>query len=84
VRERGHRLRLPLEPRERVGIGGDAFGEDLDRHLAVQARVARAVDLAHAAGAEGSQNLVRAELRSRDQDHFRPVATKRFESQRRY
>jgi hypothetical protein len=33
---------------------------DLDRDLAIQLRVARAIDLAHAAGAERRDDFVRA------------------------
>ena len=42
----------------------NAVGQDLDRDVAVEARVARAVDLAHAAGAEGGEDLVGAEAGS--------------------
>ena len=54
-------LRFALEPREPIGVGGERLGQDLDRDVAIQLRVARAIDLAHAAGAEGRQDLVRAE-----------------------
>ena len=35
--------------------------QDLDRDRAVEPRIARAIDFAHPAGAEGSQDLVRPE-----------------------
>ena len=54
-------LRLALKPREPLRIGGERLGQDLDRDVAIQLRVARAIDLAHAAGAERRQDLVRAE-----------------------
>ena len=46
-------LRLALEPREPIGVGGEVLGQQLERDLAAQLRVRGAVDLAHAAGAEG-------------------------------
>ena len=39
-------------------------GEDLDRDVAPEARVATAIDLAHAAGADGRDDLVRTEAGS--------------------
>ena len=46
------RLRLALEALAQLRIGGERARENLDRDGAVEARVARLVDLAHAAGAE--------------------------------
>ena len=44
----------------------DAVGRQyLDGHLAVQTRIARAIDLAHPAGADESEDLVRPECRAR-------------------
>ena len=42
-------------------VVGEVLRQHLDRDVALEARVARAVDLAHAAGAERRQDLVRAE-----------------------
>ena len=50
--ERGEHLRFALEPREPSGIARERLRQDLDRDLAIELGVARAVDLAHAAGAE--------------------------------
>jgi hypothetical protein len=61
MREGGDGLGLALEPRERLGILRGRLGEDLDRYDAVQLRVARAVDLAHAARAELRNDLIGAE-----------------------
>ena len=61
VRERRHRLRLGLEAGERVGVIGEVLGQDLDRHVALEAGIAGAVDLPHPAGAERRDDLVRAE-----------------------
>jgi hypothetical protein len=44
--ERGQHLRLALEPGEALGIARDLFWEYLDRDVAIQFRIARAVDLA--------------------------------------
>ena len=51
--------RLLLEPLEARGIGAHRGGENLDRDLAAQARVAGAVDLAHRARPEQVHDLVR-------------------------
>jgi hypothetical protein len=40
---------------------------DLDRHIAAEPRIVRAVDLAHAAGADEIANLIAAQLRPRGQ-----------------
>ena len=59
MREPGDAHRLALEPRQRAGIRWRAAaGEDLDGDLAIEPRIARAVDLAHAAGAERGEDLV--------------------------
>ena len=55
---------LALEASEPLGIGRHAGGQDLDRDLPLQPRIGRAVDLAHPAGAERSDDAVRAEERS--------------------
>ena len=51
--QRGQHLRFALESREPVGISRERLGQDLDRDVAIQPRVARAIDLAHAARAKG-------------------------------
>ncbi len=61
VRERGDRLRLAFEARAPFGIAGEACGQDLDGDVTVEPRVVRAVDLAHPAGADGGDDLVRSE-----------------------
>ena len=61
VFDAGERLGLALEAGQAVGVGGDRLGQDLDGHVAVQALVAGAVDLAHAACAQRGEDLIRAE-----------------------
>ncbi len=69
VVERGQDLGLALEAAQPVGVGGDRLGQHLDRHLAVEPRVARPVDLAHAAGAERGEDFVGAEARAQGERH---------------
>ena len=75
--QRGDGLRLALEPLLHLGIVGEVGREDLDRDRAVQPRVGRLVDLAHAAGAERDPDFIRPELRTcleghRRADHRQP------------
>ena len=67
--ERRDRARLAVEPMEAVGVVRRRVGEQLQGDLAPQARVAGAVDLAHAALSERSEDLVGAELFSGGQGH---------------
>ena len=67
--ERGGGARLLLEAAQAIGVGGERGGQDLDRHVAPEPRIARAIDLAHAAGAERRDDLVRAEADTRSQGH---------------
>ena len=61
MRERGNRPRLALESRAAIRIGRQVGRQHLHRHRAIEPRVARFVDLAHAARAEGGEDLVWAE-----------------------
>jgi hypothetical protein len=49
--QRGDCLRLLLKAPQALGIAGESCRQNLDRNFAVQARVAGAVDLSHAARA---------------------------------
>ena len=62
--ERGEDFGLALQAGDAIGILCECGGQDLDRDVALQARVAGAIDLAHAAGAEHRFDFVRAEARS--------------------
>src|SRR5205085_1459667 len=69
MRERGDGLGLALEAGERVGVRGQLRGEDLDRDLPVELRVARPVDLAHPARAERREDLVGTETGAGAESH---------------
>ena len=64
VVESREELRLTSEAGQALGIGRYLDGQHLDRHLAVELRVGGAVDLSHAAGADGGGDLVRPEARA--------------------
>ena len=59
--ERREQLGLALEAREPLGILRELGGQRLDGDVAAEARVARAIDLAHAARAERRDDFVGAE-----------------------
>ncbi|HYM23527.1 MAG TPA: hypothetical protein VEU08_09970 [Vicinamibacterales bacterium] len=52
---------LPLEPREAFAITCDGTGQDFDRDVTIELRVAGAVDLTHAARTERRQDFINAE-----------------------
>ena len=55
------RLRFALEALEAGGVGGHVGGKDLEGNVAVEARVAGAVHLAHPSGADEGVDFVRTE-----------------------
>ena len=59
--QRREHARFALEPRQPVRIVDDRVGKDLDRDLALEARIARAVDLAHPTSAERADDFVGTE-----------------------
>ncbi len=59
VGERGHGARLALEAGAPVGVVCHVGRQHLQRHVAPQPRIARPVDLAHAAGPERGEHFVR-------------------------
>jgi hypothetical protein len=61
VSELRDRARFTLEPFAELRVGRQRLREDLDGNDAIEPRVTGAIDLAHAAGPEGGENLVRAE-----------------------
>jgi hypothetical protein len=60
VVQRARGAGLLLEARAALGIEPESAGQDFDGDVAAQARIARAVDLAHPAGAHRRQNLIRS------------------------
>ena len=64
MRERGHGKRFAFEAGEGVGVMRKRDRKHLDRHFALQLHIARAIDLAHSANANGGEDLVRAEARA--------------------
>ena len=68
--EAGEDLRLPREPGEPVRVSREGVGEDLQGDLAVELRVGRLPDLAHAALAEEGGDVVVAEASARCESHW--------------
>src|SRR6202040_962123 len=54
-------------------VRGHAGAEHLNRHRAVQARVAGMVHLAHAAGSQETDDLIQTQPRSREEGHSRSL-----------
>jgi hypothetical protein len=61
VLQAGQQSRLALEARDAFRVARHLSGQDLDRDLATELGVARAIDLAHAALAESADDFVAAE-----------------------
>ena len=59
--QRRQRLRFTLESREPLGVVGEGVGQDLERDVALQPGVGRAIDLAHAPGTERGDDLIKAD-----------------------
>ena len=58
--QRGKHLRFSLEPCEAIGIGGQGFRKNLERHL-VELRVGGLIDLSHPALHDEGGHIVMAE-----------------------
>ena len=69
--QRGNCARLALETSPRFGVAGDFTGEDFDGNCAVETSIPSFVDLAHAAGAERADHLIRTEPGARFEGHAR-------------
>ena len=69
--ERGERPCFALEPGDELGIAGERRGKDFQRHVATELRVARAIDFAHPAGAENTDDGVAADSGAARQTHAR-------------
>ena len=73
VVQAGQNLRLSLKAGQSVGISRECLGEDLERDLAVELRVGRLVDLAHAALADEGGHPVMGHLGADFQKHRTPL-----------
>src|SRR5262245_7414473 len=67
--ECGENLGLALKPREALGIARKVRRQDLERDLALQAGVTRAVDLSHPPCAEGADDFIAPEAGARVETH---------------
>ena len=67
--QRREQLGFTLKSRQPIGIARERVGQYLDRHLALQPRIFRAIHLAHAAGAEERDDLVGAETGAGGETH---------------
>ena len=71
VVQRCEDARLALEAREAVGIGGDFDRKELQRDVAIELGVMRAIDLAHAACADRLTNVIGSDVISSRRHLFR-------------
>jgi hypothetical protein len=67
--QRRDRPSFALQALARCGIAADMCRKNFDCDQAIQSRIARAIDLAHAARTERGHNLVRAEANARTKRH---------------
>ena len=67
--ERGGRAGFLLESLQAFRIAGHASGQHLDRHVAPEPRISRAIHLAHPAGAKRGQNFIRPEAGAGSEGH---------------
>ena len=70
VQRREH-FGFALKPREPFGILRERIGQDLQRHLALQLRIPRPIHVAHAARAEGGEDLEDAKACAGRESHGR-------------
>src|SRR5262249_7731060 len=68
--QRGDGPGLLFEPSQPIGIARVVGGEDLQRDVAAETRVPRAIDLAHAPGPHGRHDLVWPDPVPRGQRHM--------------
>ena len=62
--ERGHGLGLPLEAREAARVVCEEIGEDFDRDITIQLRIACPIDLAHPPCTDLAEDVVATEARA--------------------
>ena len=63
--QRGQHVRLAREARPPIGIVHERVGQNLQRDIALQLRVVRAIHLAHAAFADQPRDAIRTDRRAR-------------------
>ena len=68
--QRGERLRFAREAGEAFRDQRKELGQDLDRDVAIELRIARAIDLAHAAPTELADHFISAQAGARSQRHM--------------
>jgi len=73
VIERREHLRFTSEPRQPIRIEREGVRQNLQRDVAIELAVARTIDLAHAACAEGRQNFIGTEARAGNERHAEEV-----------
>jgi hypothetical protein len=59
--QRGEDFGFALEPCDAIGVVDERVGQDFQRDIAIQLRIAGAIDLTHAAGSDGGEDLVWSE-----------------------
>jgi hypothetical protein len=69
VIERRERLGFAFEPGEALGVVRERFGQDLERRVTRELRIARAIDFAHPAFADFGEDFVHADPSMRRQGH---------------
>jgi hypothetical protein len=70
MRQRRNGLRFAFEARQTVRIRREQLRQHLDRDVAIELRIARAIDLAHAPCTNGGDDFVGAEACSQRQAHW--------------
>src|SRR5436190_10426860 len=71
--KRGKDLGFTSESSETIRIGSEQRGQDLQRNVATELRIAGAVDLSHSTGAEERDDFVGAEASAGSQGHVAGV-----------
>jgi hypothetical protein len=72
--QRGEHLGLALEAAQAVRIEGEQLGQHLQRDITIQPGIARAIDLAHAADANGHDDFILTEPAPGRQRHLCELA----------
>jgi hypothetical protein len=64
---------FPLEPRESLGIVGKRVGQDFERDITPELRVAGTIHFAHPTAAKGGEDFVRTDAATRGQGQGNPT-----------